>query len=277
MRLPSVSKNIGLLIALSIIEVSMVGYIAFWREGFWNAVSTRNLHVFTIYLVMFTVAALVACVVSGYATYLIQYTGLILRRKLTRKAIKIDTVGIENASQRIQQDCLDYPTLLLGLSIGLAKTAAMAMIYSYIIVTQLGYLYLLIPVLYSILGTAIAGKLASPLIGLNYLNQVVEASFRGKLTKMNYALVHRNNHNLFRTTKFLAYFQSFYGQIGVIVPYIILAPVYFSGKIVFGVLMQVAASLGEIIASLSYFITSFNDINRLLSCRKRLKELGVLN
>ena len=52
---------------------------------------------------------------------------------------------------------------------------------------------------------------------------------------------------------------------------------YFSYKISFGVLMQCGASIGHIIDSLSYFINSFNDINRLISGHRRLKEINFLN
>jgi ABC-type uncharacterized transport system fused permease/ATPase subunit len=40
--------------------------------------------------------------------------------------------------------------------------------------------------------------------------------------------------------------------------------------------MQVASSMAEIINNLSFILNSFSEINRFLSCRRRLKELQII-
>jgi ABC-type uncharacterized transport system fused permease/ATPase subunit len=88
--------------------------------------------------------------------------------------------------------------------------------------------------------------------------------------------VHSNNYKLFVKTKYLQYFQSFYNQITVIIPHLILIGLYFTGRITFGIFMQVASSMAEIINNLSFILNSFSEINRFLSCRRRLKELQII-
>lgn len=261
---------------MTALECSLSGYIAYWREPFWNAVQTKNLSQFIWYIGYFTIAASIICYVSGKNQFLQSNTALYYRNKLTNKALKMPSNIVEGQGQRIQEDCYNYPWYSISLFLGFAKNIIMLFTYLTILVYQLGFYYLLFPIAYAIIGTYIASKLAKPLINLNYLHQVVEAKFRQVLTKMNYIKAHRNCYDLFKTTKNLSYFQYFYNQITVIIPYLILAPLYFGTTLTLGIFMQCASSMNSIIDCMSYFINSFNDINLWLSCRKRLKELKVI-
>jgi putative ATP-binding cassette transporter len=270
-------KYITIFTCLILIDCALSGYIGFWRERFWTSVQNRELMKFILYLSEFTVIASLGCLVSGYAQYYLNISALGLRTILTHKAFKhFDSNSVEGGNQRVQEDCFQYPLLSLSIFGGLLRSVLIISILTYILIKQVSWYFILIPFIYASLGTLLAGKIAFPLIELNYLNQVVEAAFRQALSKLNYIRVHDNNYKLFKNTKYLAFFQSFYNQITVIVPYVILSGLYFSAKITFGVFMQVASAMAEIINNLSFLINSFNDINRLLSCRKRLKEIGVI-
>lgn len=275
MKISKTKYYVFWIVLLTIIECSLVGYIAWWKEPFWNAVNHRQLHTFIIYIGYFTGAALLACYVSSKNQYLQKMCALNYRRILTKQALKIQT-SIEGYQQRIQEDCFSYPDLSISLSLGLIKNFVMLLVFLVVLFKQLPIIYMTLPAIYAIIGTLVASKLATPLINLNYLNQATEALFRQQLTKITYARTHMNNYRLFVTTKQLSYFQYFYNQISVVIPYLILASVYFSGRITFGILMQCSSAMNSIIDCMSYFINSFNDINRWLSCRKRLKELGVI-
>ncbi len=273
-------------VVLVICECVLVGGIGVWREYFWEAVQKKELHNFLVYVAEFAGMALGICLISGYVTYLISYISLKIRTDLTNIALTKPYYEIEGGEQRVQEDCFNYPFYAVTLLVGILRNVLVLGTFAVIITIQVGALYLLVPVVYTIIGTLIAAWIAKPLIKLNYGIQVVEAAFRRfvankagfALTTENekYAAVFNVNKSLFITTKKLSYFQSFYNQITVIVPYLILFPLYFGGKIVFGVFMQVASSMNHVIDSLSYIINAFNDINNWLSCRQRLKELGVI-
>jgi putative ATP-binding cassette transporter len=285
------------IIILILLEVSLVGGIGYWREFFWNAVQKRDLHQFIVLLLYFIIMALGACIVSGYTTYLNSYLALLIRTDLTsmtlNKARTYITVKIkaEGFEQRIQEDCYMYPFYMISLLIGILRNSLVLAVFVGIIWYQVGIHYVLLPTYYVLMGTFIAYGLAKPLIYLNYMNQCLEANFRQLIAKIkgltlsmaeqikandDYKEVFNNNHNLFKTTKKLTYFQSFYNQVTVIMPYLLLYSVYFSGKIGFGIFMQVASSMNHIIDSMSYLINSFNDINNFLACRRRLKEVNVI-
>lgn len=282
MKIASIKKCYFWLTLLIILECLFISFIGIWREYFWQSVVSHDYLKFSLYLGYFSIAALLACLVNGYSQFIQNYLSLILRHRLTKKAFKmsqdmsLECRKIENLEQRIQDDCFSYNTLKIGLLVGGIRNTMVFLVYSSILIYQLSLGYLILPILYAIIGTIIAMRIARPLINLNYINQNFEATFRRFLTRLNYAKVHRNNYNLFKTTKYLAYFQSFYSQITIIVPYLLLAPAYFSLKITFGVLMQCSSSINQIIDCLSYGIQSFNDFNKFLSCRKRLIEIGVL-
>lgn len=268
---------ISFLVILVLVDCGLGAFIGVWREGYWGALEAKQFNLWLWYISQFSVVALISCLISGWSSYIGNIIGLHYRTKLTRKALKIHhNIEIEGKQQRIQEDCMNYPQLLIFLITGLFKSLVMICVFMTIIFIQLPYWYVIIAFLYAVLGTYLASKIAKPLINLNYLNQAVEAKFRQFLTKINYKSAHRNNIEIFKRLKFLNYFQSFYSQITVIIPHVLLLFVYFSGKITFGIFMQVAASIAELINNLSYFVNSFDDINRWLSCRKRLKEMQVL-
>ena len=278
MKLFNLKINIGLLIGLCRLELSGASYITIWREWFWTSISQYNVHQFIILIIYFSAVALALCVISGLQGFLISKIALEYRRRLTRKFLrcKESISHIEGYQQRIQEDCREYPLLLLNLLKNIGTNGVMIIFYIGLIIYQVGFWFIFIPIGYAVIGTLISGKIAYPLIKLNYLNQVTETAFRLGLRKLQYSAAHRNNHLLYKKTKHLSYFQVLFGQISVIFPYLILAPLYFTKTIIFGTLMQVASAISNLTDALSVVLYNFSEINKLLSCRKRLNELHIL-
>lgn len=277
---------ISCLIILLVADCIVGAWIAEWRSAYWQSLIDKQFQLWMFYIGQFIIAALISCGISGWSQYLGNIIGLHYRTKLTRKALKLNNFNaIEGGAQRIQEDCLMYPQLFLRLATEGIKAFVMIFVFATIILIQLPFWYAIIGFVYAIIGTLLATKIAKPLINLNYLNQVFEARFRSLLQKLSdkiqkyktsYVDVHQNNIKMFRRLKVLQYFQSFYNQITIIIPHLLLLFVYFSGKITFGVFMQLASSFAELINNLSFFINSFDMINKWLSCKRRLKELNII-
>lgn len=263
-----------LLIALVVVELCLTMYLASWRNTFWSAVESHNYHIFMLYLGYFAVVALSLCFIGSYQQYIITILGLSIRTSLTRKALSSKMEHVAK-SQIIQEDCLVYPQLYLSLCIGGLRNTCLLIVYSYFVVAVSPW-YLLYPLVYAIVSTAVGYKLALPLINLNYVNQNMEAKFRQFLTKRDYGKAFVNNFNLASATKKLGYWQIGSGQLSVILPYLCLAPLYFAFKLTFGVLMQCASVMNSMTDCLSFYLNSFTDVNKFLACRKRLKELEVI-
>jgi putative ATP-binding cassette transporter len=80
------------------------------------------------------------------------------------------------------------------------------------------------------------------------------------------------NQKLNTQSKLLA-FQSFYMQISGILPHVLAAPLYFSGLIELGQLMQIAMSFGEVSSSLSWFVDAYEGLASYKTSIERIAEL----
>lgn len=261
---------------LGAIEIALVLYLTTWREIFWNYVAAKDLEGFILYLGIFTVVALCLCVITASATYLATKAAIHWRVKLNEKGLALKHLSMENTNQRIQQDCSDYPNLVVNIVYGVVRSIVYCVVFSIALSIQFTIMYLLLISAYAILSTYIARKVGHPLISLNYQAQQVEATYRNSLTVRNFCECLQVQFSLARKLKHLQYFQSLYGQLGVVIPLIIIAPAYFSTGMTLGSLMQANSIMSTISDNLSYGINNFDVFNKLLSCRRRLLELGVL-
>ncbi len=285
------------LACLIVLEITLALGLTFWREHFWAAVSTKNSSNFLEQLAIFTCVALVMCIVSGVSGYLVSLTAIKWREKLNTKAMYIihsrelganygAVKPIENLSQRVQEDCASYPQLMLTLGFGGIKAITYIIVFSVAILYGFNYIYLLILLTYTIVGTGLAKLIAKPLIKLNYEQQRIEATYRTHLNvdnvNMKTLCVESFNKcvhvmlGLAKKQKHLTYFQQLFAQVGVVIPFIIIAPEYFVGSMLIGELMRFNSTASTILDNMSFTITSFGDINKLLSCRKRLVEAEII-
>lgn len=269
-------KYIALLVILGLIEISLVLYLAIWREIFWNFVSVKNLEGFIKYLGIFTGVALVLCFATATSTYVRVKLAVVWRKKLNAKALTLKHIDIENVSQRIQEDCMTYPDYLIYVIYGITRAVLFFVVFSIALSIQFNVIYLICIVTFGIGATLLAKKIGYPLIGTYYKSQKVEATYRTTLTELDFMECIKLQLRLAAQEKKLKYFQGFFGQLGVIVPLIIVAPVYFTTQMLLGSLMQATSMMGTITEHLSYGVDNFATFNHLISARKRLLELGVL-
>lgn len=280
-------KYIVYMVILSVIEISLAFYLTEWRHVFWDYVEKRNYTGFITQIGIFTIVALVLCFVASYAQYFGTMVAIKWRETLNRRCIYIknsrelnanygDVPVIENFNQRIQEDCMKYPDLMIQVLFGIGKALVYVIVFSMSLIVSFSYIYLTIILSYAIISTLIANKISMPLISLNYQSQRAEATYRNQLNSNNFSNCIEIMLGLARKTKHLSYFQTFYGQVAVILPIVVVSPAYFSATLTLGGLMQCISIMSTVSDNLSYGINSFNIINRLISCRKRLKEIGII-
>lgn len=261
---------------LGAIEIAIVLYLTYWRKIFWNYVEAKDYEHFLVYLAIFTVVALVLCAVTAFETYLTTRSSLKWRETLNAKALKLQHVDVENVNQRIQEDCNIYPELVVNIGFGVVKAIVYLVVFSIALVLAFKWEYLIIIFIYGILATVVAKWIANPLIDLNYKAQQMEATYRNDLTHANFGNCLLVLLGLAKKMRHLNCFQSFYGQLAVIIPICIVAHDYFTTAMLLGSLMQANSMMAVISEDLSFGINSFGNINKLLSCHRRLKELTVL-
>lgn len=271
-------KYIFWLIILALCEISLALYLTWWREFFWQSIAEKQSLQFMQQLGVFTAVALTMCGLSGITGYLVSLTAISWREKLNKKALDITNcdLKIENMSQRIQDDCFSYPDLYLNLLFGLGKSLVYITVFSVALLLSFSYYYLLLFITYALVGTWLTKKIASPLIKLNYESQRAEATYRNDLTINNFNDCIRIMLGLAKRQKYLTYFQQFYLQLGVVIPLIVIAPLYFVSGMTLGTLMRFNSVGSTILENTSFGISSFAMINKLIACKKRLKEAQII-
>ncbi len=79
-----------------------------------------------------------------------------------------------------------------------------------------------------------------------------------------------NWHDIMRRQKFLTFFTTGYNQIAVVLPFLIMAPHYFAGAIMLGVMTQTAGAFGQVQSSMSFFVNSYTDLAEWIAVVDRL-------
>jgi vitamin B12/bleomycin/antimicrobial peptide transport system ATP-binding/permease protein len=146
--------------------------------------------------------------------------------------------------------------------------------------------------IYAVIGTVLTHMIGWPLIPLNFQQQRFEADFRFNLVRTRenseqiaalhgesaereshlnrFGLVVANWIAIMQRQKKLMFFTQSYSQASVIFPYLMVSPVYFSGAMQLGGLMQTASAFNSVQTALSYFITSYQSIAQYQAVVQRL-------
>jgi putative ATP-binding cassette transporter len=152
-----------------------------------------------------------------------------------------------------------------------------------------------VALIYAFVGTFLANIVGRRLINLNFLRQRYEANFRFGLVRvrenaegialyngeqretdqlnLRFADIFRNGWQVLFTQAQLAFYQSGYGQLAIIFPYVVTAPRFFAGAITFGVMTQTASAFGQVQSALSFFIDNYTSLAELRAVMDRLKGL----
>jgi len=149
--------------------------------------------------------------------------------------------------------------------------------------------------IYVIIATVFAFRIGRPLIRLNFLNELLTASYRYNLVRIRdnseniafyrgeqventglmgrFAAVIANTWAIvYRSLKFQG-FNLVISQIAVIFPVIIQAPRFFSQQITLGDVTQTAQAFGQVEGSLSFFRLAYDDFASYRASLNRLTQL----
>ncbi|KTD31964.1 ABC transporter ATP-binding protein/permease [Legionella maceachernii] len=216
---------------------------------------------------------------------------------------------IDNLGQRIQEDIKAFVELTLRLGTDFLKSilslgtfvGTLWVVGGALTVTLLG-LNIIIPgyLVWVALIVAVVATLAAHFIGKSLpeaskATEKAEADFRQDLAELNHEaenIAEEHAENFYQSslerrvqeikttatkkldtqTKLVA-FQSFYSQLGFILPNILAAPLYFSGLIEIGQLMQIGMSFAEVNLSFSWFVEAYENIATYKASIERISEL----
>ena len=197
--------------------------------------------------------------------------------------------GTDNPDQRIADDLNIFVDLTLTLTLGLLGAVVTLVSFIGILwgisgamtffgVSIPGYM-VWVALVYAVVGTWLAHVIGRPLIRIGFDQQRYEANFRFSLVRLrentegvalyrgeaselqNFRANFRDVITIWWTKmvkqKQLGWFQSFYGQVAIIFPFLVASPRFFSGSMPLGGIFQIASAFGQVQGALSWFLNAY--------------------
>lgn len=202
--------------------------------------------------------------------------------------------SIDNPDQRITEDVRNYT--LNSLSFLLIALNAMVTVFAFTgVLWSISGTLISVLLLYAVAGTGLSILIGRRLVGLNYSQYQKEADFRYSLVRVRdnaesiafyrgekrerQDLVGRLGAVVLNTlviigwNRNLAFFVNTYNYAAIVLPFVIVAPLFMRGKVEFGVLTQSAGAFSQVLAAVSLIITEFARLSAYLAGVQRLGML----
>lgn len=213
----------------------------------------------------------------------------------------------DNPEQRISQDLADFTvnTLLLSFSIFVEIVKVISFIIIlwglsrnlYIPLGNQSTLYIpgymvWVSIIYALLGNVIVFKVGKPIIKMDFDQEKFEANFRYNLIRLRerseevavykgesfesinfqncYKEISNNFRKIINRGVLINAWQNIHLNASTIFPFIAAAPMFFSGAITLGMLMQISSAFREVKDSLSILIQNYQQIAGLIASINRI-------
>jgi putative ATP-binding cassette transporter len=216
----------------------------------------------------------------------------------------LEGTDTDNPDQRIQVDINAFIGTTIVLILGILSAVSNLASFSIILwnlsagftlpgtsIQAPGYL-LWGALIYAIVGTWLTHKIGKPLVRLNFESQRYEADFRFSMARLReygeqvallrgepaeaqllgnrFSRVMANFYAIVSRTKKLNALQAAYFQLSGVIPYILIAPYYFIGKVTLGQMTQTAGAFARVQTTLSFFIDRYETLADYKSVIDRL-------
>eukprot|EP00249_Psilotum_nudum_P019521 c27291_g1_i3 orf=121-2163(+) len=276
----------------------------FLGRDFYNALASKDQDQFTLQLLYY-----LGAFVGGIPVFVLRDYGrdiLALRWRTWMTSYYIDRYFenrafyqiqlrslIDNPDQRIVDDLNSFSGTALSFALAVFSATIDLISFSGILFGIYPPLFLVL-LIYSIGGTAISIMLGKSLVNLNFLQEKKEADFRyglirvrenaesiafygGEDNEMQILLqcfkhCFENLSELLVATRNLEFFTSGYRYVIQILPAAVVAPMYFSGKIEFGVINQSYSAFNHILNDFSIVVYQFQALSAFSAVIDRLGE-----
>ncbi len=202
--------------------------------------------------------------------------------------------SVDNPDQRISEDVRNFTTSSLAFLLIVLNSTVTLVAFVGVLWMISGTLVITL-VVYAVAGTAISVLIGRKLVGLHYHQYEKEADFRYGLVRVRdnaesiafYRGEKREHLDLFKRlsaavanmqliiirNRHLAFFTNSYNYLALILPVLVVAPMYMQGKVEFGVVTQAAGAFGQVLTAVSLIITQFGQLSAYLAGVQRLGSL----
>lgn len=270
-----IRKNLFLAIALELTAVVLLYVLNQVYGNLYQGIQAYDTKVIWSSIGKFTGIAMLLVLVNGYMNYFINRLAFAVRAGLTAWFFDVRDrfIGYPNLEQRVQEDFKRFGEASCDFWFGVLKSALHIPVFLGVIISLTQW-YIGLAVLIAVaLGTILSRIVAKSLVKAQSDQESNEAEFRKRLFIINFSLIARQFEVVNRLFKRLAFTQAGLGQLFVLLPFIILMPLYLSKQIAMGAFFQAVNALGKVIDSLSILIDSRQVIVNIETCLYRLQFL----
>lgn len=295
----------GLLAVLLLFSLSVNGinvFISFVGRDFMTALASKQASRYFQLLFAYAAVFVVATPIVVFYRYVRDKLGLYWRRWLTnwfleryfsnRAFYEINSnPKIDNPDERISQDINAFTRGALSYVLDILDSIITFVAFIGIL-WSISTPLVIVTLVYSLFGTIVTVWFGKRLIGLNFNQLRREADFRYKLVhvrdhaemiaffggeeqesgqvKRRFNEAFSNFNLLIGWQRNLGFLTTGYNYLIVIIPSLVIAPLYFAGKVEFGVITQANLAFSQVLGSLSLIVSQFQELSAFVAEINRL-------
>ena len=309
--------TVALMLLLTVAAVRLDVVLSYQGNGMFTAMQELDAPAFWRFIVIFGILATINVILVLITFFIGQAQIIHWRLWLNQRMVgdwmsgaayhrgRFVSTAVDNPDQRIQQDITSYTSDSQSLALGAVSSVVTLVSFTIILWSLSGPLtvfglqipraMVFLAYLYVIIATVFAIRIGRPLIRLNFLNELLTASYRYALVRIRdnseniafyrgeqvenaglmarFAAVIANTWAIvFRSMKFQG-FNLVISQIAVVFPIVIQARRFFSQEITLGDVTQTATAFGQVEGALSFFRLAYDDFASYRASLNRLTGL----
>jgi putative ATP-binding cassette transporter len=292
-----------ILVLLSLTALNVVN--SYVGRDFMSAIAERQTHA-VYWLALIYLGVFAASTVAGALELLVeQMLALRWRNWLTENLLgrylmshtffRLNArADVDNPDQRMSEDIRTFTSTTLSLFVMAANSAITVVAFAGVLWSISGWLFLA-ALVYPLVGTSLIVLVGRRLVGLNNQQLRKEADFRFALTHVRAhaepialaqaegkegirlrsrltALV-TNYRAIIQVLFNLKFFTGGYNFLTQLIPVLIVAPMYLSGQVEFGVITQAAMAFSQVFGAFSLIVEEFQVLSQLAAVIDRLGSL----
>lgn len=293
---------LGILAVLSITNNLMGAALSYINRDFMTALSLKESVEFMRNLGRYMLVFLCALPFMVFFRYTEERLGLLFRKWLSHRILeryfknhafyRINFYeGIDNPDQRIEEDIRSFAAVSLSMLLITFNSLMTIFIFSSVMYS-ISFNLVIAAVLYALFGSLFTYLLGRPLIGLNFDQLRKEGDYRYKLVNVRdnaesialyrdeskeFTRVRQRLKNALKNllriitwNRNLNFFVSSYNFMIMVLPIIIVAPLYLNDEIEFGVITQASSVFVNVVNALSVVVLNFQALSNLTAVTTRL-------
>lgn len=201
---------------------------------------------------------------------------------------------IDNPDQRISEDVKNFTTTTLSFLLIMLNSCVTLLAFTGVL-WSISSMLVFVLVTYAVVGTICSILIGRRLVGIHYRQYEKEGNFRYGMVRVRdnaesiafyrgekrehrdliykFADVVNNTTRLIGWNRNLSFFTTSYNYLALIVPILVVTPLYFAGKIQIGTVLQASGAFAAVLAATSLIITQFERLSSFAAGVSRLDAL----